>query len=378
MPDRVPVGVNLLWLRPGLVGGSEEYLCRQLAGLRELHHRYDPTLLVLGTFAPAHPDLAAAYPLAVAPVRGGNRPVRVASESAWLPTEAKRRGLRLLHHGGGTVPARGAGLPAVVTIHDLQYLRYPEYFGPAKRAWLRWAVPRGARRAAAVVVPSEYVKGTVVDAFHVAPEHVIVARHGLPERSQVLPTGEAELRERYGLPGQAVVYPAITYPHKNHTVLVEAIARLAPGRPDLRLVLLGGEGPAEAELRAAISRHGVGARVVRPGRVPDADRDGIYGLASVLAFPSRYEGFGAPVLEAMAAGLPVVAAAAAALPEVVAAGGLLVDPDDAGAWAEAIAMLLDDTGEADLLRAAGRARAAGFTAARSAAALVHAYGLALA
>jgi alpha-1,3-rhamnosyl/mannosyltransferase len=179
------------------------------------------------------------------------------------------------------------------------------------------------------------------------------------------------------LTGRVVVYPAITHRHKNHVVLVRALAELGTSHADVQLVLLGGRGPAEGLLGEQVARLGLRDRVVRPGRVPDADRDGLYAMASVLAFPSRYEGFGAPVLEAMAAGLPVVAAAAAALPEVVDGAGLLVPPDEPEAWAEALALVLDDEQEAELLRAAGRSRAATFTATRSAAALVHAYGLAV-
>ncbi len=370
------IGVNLLWLRPGVVGGSEEYLCRQLVGLLEIDHPFDPTLFVLPAFGGAHPDLASTYPTVVAPIGGARRPLRVGAEWTWLPAQARRRRLQLVHHAGGTVPATPTRGPTVLTLHDLQYLRYPEHFGRGKLSWLRHAVPRSVRRAGVTVVPSEYVRSTVIDAFGVEPARVVVAPHGLPEVGSS-PTPEAEVRDRYGLDGPYVVYPAITYPHKNHLVLVRALAQLGGSHPDLQLVLLGGAGPAEVALQAEITHLALGARVVRPGRVSDADRDGLYAAATALAFPSRYEGFGAPVVEAMAAGLPVIAADAAALPEVVGAGGLLVDPDDPAAWAEAIALVLDDDGEADLLRAAGRVRAAGFTAARSAAALTHAYGLAL-
>jgi len=143
--------------------------------------------------------------------------------------------------------------------------------------------------------------------------------------------------------------------------------------PGLGAVLLGGVGRAEAEVVAEIGRLGLGDRVVRPGRVSDADRDGCYGAAVALAFPSRYEGFGAPVLEAMALGCPVLAADATALPEVVGDGGLLLPIGDVDAWAAALARVAGDPGERAALAAAGRARAAGFTAVQSARALVSAY-----
>ena len=128
----------------------------------------------------------------------------------------------------------------------------------------------------------------------------------------------------------------------------------------------------------AIHQRGLRDRVVRTGRVPDRDRDGLLRCADALVFPSRYEGFGAPVLEAMAVGTPVLAAATTALPEVVGSAGLLLDPDDGDAWAHAIAAVLDDeTLRAELI-AAGRARAAELTATRSAAALALAYRGALA
>ena len=117
----------------------------------------------------------------------------------------------------------------------------------------------------------------------------------------------------------------------------------------------------------------LGDRVVRPGRIPDADRDGCYRAAVALAFPSRYEGFGAPVLEAMALGCPVVAADATALPEVVGDAGLLVTPGDVSAWRDALAGLADDGAEQARLAAAGIARARHFTATVTAQALLSAY-----
>jgi glycosyltransferase involved in cell wall biosynthesis len=135
----------------------------------------------------------------------------------------------------------------------------------------------------------------------------------------------------------------------------------------VRLVLIGGEGGEDDALRALAAQLGVARRVDRRGRVTDDERNRLVAGASALVFPSRYEGFGAPVLEAMAAGVPVVASRISALREVVGDSGLLVPPDDERTWADAIRSVLDDAAP---WRASGRARASSFTAARSAEALV--------
>ena len=285
----VRVGVNLLWCLPGAVGGSEEYLARQLAGLHDVAPDIHATVFVLPGFAAAHREVAARHELVVASLDARRRSRRVLTESTWLP--GRLAGVDVVHHGGGTVPARSPG-PILLTIHDVQYRTYPEYLTPLKRQYLRLAVPLAVRRAATIAVPSEYVRRTVIDGFGRDPDRVVVVPHGVDPPTA--PADADELRERYGLGDRRfVVYPAITHPHKNHRFLLELLA--GPWNdPDLALVLLGGRGLAEDDVVATIERLGLGPRVVRPGRVPAADRDGLIAAAEALVFPSEYEGFGAP------------------------------------------------------------------------------------
>lgn len=370
------VGVNLLWLVPGVVGGSEVATTTMLRGLADdppddLEH----VLFVLEPFLVAHPDLAERFETVVLPGSGRIKGARVAAEQSWLPAQLRRRAIDVEHHAGGTVPlapARRASIgsvghrPTVVTLHDLQPLDHPDHFSAAKRAYLRAVVPSSLRAADVVVVPSGWVADAVTARFGIDPGRVRVVHHGLPPVAE--PTPEPVLRARYELPGRVVLYNAITYPHKDHVTLARAFARLAAARPDLTLVLTGRSERAEPDLRAELARLDLGHRVRRTGAVPFADVTGLVDLASVLAFPSRYEGFGLPVLEAMARGTPVVAADASALPEVVGDGGRLVAPGDVDGWVDALAAVLDDPGEADRLATAGRRRAAHFTAAACAAA----------
>lgn len=364
------IDVNLLWCVPGDVGGSEQYLARQLRGLAEHDHGHEVHTYALPGLLAAQPGVAAAGPVVEAPFSGRSRPLRVAAEHSWLAWRS--RGADLVHHGGGTVPAIGTR-PVVLTIHDLQYLAFPHYFSRLKGEYLRRRMPRAVRRAAVVTVPSEFVKGTVVEALDVAPERVVVVPHGVEPELGVGATPADELRARYGLGERRVlVLPAATFPHKGHRFLLDLLAGpWADG--DLCLVFIGGRGLADAEVTEAIDRLGVGDRVVRPGRVPTADRDGLIRLAEAVVFPSQYEGFGAPVIEAMTLGTPVIASDLTAVPEVLGDAGLCL-PLTIDAWADALDRI--SARRADFV-ARGLVRAERFSCRHSAAALLDAYRLAL-
>jgi alpha-1,3-rhamnosyl/mannosyltransferase len=237
-------------------------------------------------------------------------------------------------------------------------------------------MPGSLRRADVITTPTEFVRHSLIADLGVDGARIDLVPHGLPPDFASGVIDEGALRARYDVPGPFLLYPAATYPHKNHILLLDALARMGD-RPDLRLVLTGGAGLGEESLLRVIHRRGLRDRVIRTGRVPDADRDALLRIADALVFPSRYEGFGAPVLEAMAVGTPVLAAAATALPEVVGSAGLLLDPNDPDAWADAIGRVLDDEALRAQLVTAGRARAAELTAERSAQALVRAYRKAL-
>jgi glycosyltransferase involved in cell wall biosynthesis len=366
----VNVAVNLLWMVPGGVGGSEEYVTRQLNALVD-QHLDQLTLFTLPGFADAHPDLAMRCRVMTAPVSGRRRELRVAAELGWLTMQLRRVRFDLVHHAGGTIPLGSPG-PTVLTIHDIQYLVYPDTFSSVKLAYLRRAVPAAVKRAVCIATPSAFVADTLAHAFGVPADRLVVVPNAIPVEGAE-GTAPAALRATYDLPGPIVVYPAITYTHKNHATLLTAMAPLLREDASLRLVLLGGVGPCEAELQATAARLGINDQVIRPGRIPAADRDGLYAMASVMAFPSRYEGFGIPVLEAMAAGCPVVASNVTALPEAVGEAGILVDPDDVNAWTEALRRVLNDPAVSADLRARGYRRAAAFTAENTAAALHLAY-----
>ncbi len=369
MTQRRTVAVNMLWCRPGKVGGSEEYLVRQLLGLAEVaatNSDLDVTIYAPRGFSRVHPELVAAWRVVEAPTDCSRRPLRVAVESTWLAARTQRTDL--VHDGGGTSPTFG-NPRRVLTIHDLQYTEFPEYFSAVKRAWLARRVPRSARRATHIVTPTRFVADTVVRTLGVPAAKVSVVRHGIEPDLGAHATSEAELRRRFALGArEVVVFPAITHPHKNHDFLLDLLAGPWRGR-DLQLVCAGGAGRAEQALHARCTALGLDSRVAFTGRVSPSDRDGVLRMATALVFPSRYEGFGAPVLEAMMLGTPVICSDQPALVEVVA-DAAVVRPLRVDAWADA----LDVVGQrrTDLVER-GRRRAADFTARASGEDLLRAY-----
>jgi glycosyltransferase involved in cell wall biosynthesis len=290
-------------------------------------------------------------------------------EATWLPHRLV--GSDVVHHGGGTVPLRSPD-PIVLTVHDLQYRTHPAYFTAVKRHYLELTMPRSVRRATVVAVPSEFVRASVIEAFDADPAGVVVVPHGFDPPPPDEITDDAVVRRRYGIGERRfVIYPAITHPHKNHRFLIDLLASEWTD-PELALVLLGGRGLADDDVSAAVAAHRVGERVIRPGRVSDADRDGLVAAAEALVFPSEFEGFGAPLLEAMALGTPIVCSDRAALPEV-AGDAAVVLPLSRDAWADSLETV---AGRRHLLVAAGHRRAAQFTTRLAGERLAGAYRLA--
>jgi glycosyltransferase involved in cell wall biosynthesis len=359
--------VNMLWCVPGRVGGSEEYLVRQVLGLAEQPgDRWPITVVAARGLREAHPELLEVADVVEPEFESHGRARRIIGEATWLRTHT--RSTALVHHGGGTAPV-GAHRPYVLTIHDLQFRTYPQYFSRLKRVYLGSVIPTSARRAAVVAVPSEYVRGSVVDAYGVDPERVMVVPHGIEPAvaSDIAPADE--LRARYALgDGPVLVYPAVTHPHKQHRFLIRMM-RDHWRDPDLRLVLCGGEGAVEHEVAGCTD-----PRVRRIGRVPAADRNGLLALADAMVFPSQYEGFGAPLIEAMTIGTPVVCSDATCMPDVVGDAGIVL-PLEPDAWADVPAQVR--TRRAELVTA-GHRRAASFTSAASGRALAAVYARAVA
>jgi glycosyltransferase involved in cell wall biosynthesis len=363
------VGVNLLWLVPGLVGGSEDYLVGLLGQLAaEPPAGVEVTLFVLQPFPAAHPDLAGAFETVVCDLSGRRKELRVLAESTWLAVQARRRGIEVMYHAGGTIPPVRVGAP-VVLVHDLQPLVFPEHFSLPKRLYLRRRLKPSVTRSAAIVSLSHWIGTEVVDRLGAEPARVFEAPPQ-PQPGEPLDPATAEALD---VDGPFFLYPAITYPHKNHRVLVEAFAGVVEAHPEARLVLTGGEAGAETELRALVERLGLGERVRRPGRVPRAQLAWLYANAVALTYPSRFEGFGLPLLEAMGHGCPVIAADSTAMPEVVGEAGLLVPPDQPRRWTAVMTELLERADRRAELAEAGRRRAATTSWARSAAETVAAW-----
>lgn len=402
------IGINLTWLSPGVVGGTEEHAVQLLRGLGSLND-FDLNLKVYANheFVQTYPDICQRWEVITMPwPLAAGRPLpqlltkmaRVLFENSWLAVVS--RGDSFVHHLGGSIPLLRSS-PAIVTIHDLQPLDKPENFSTTKRLWLRWLLPHSVRSSLRTLCPSQFTARRVRDRLGVDASRIEVVPYSCPDPTMTSPTTVSPAPEILDLPthdGEVagvvhldssissdagltasidyevdpfLLYPAIPYAHKRHMDIVETLTLLAPDYPHLSAVFTGRPGPQTEALRDRAERLGVGDRVHFVGRVPVAELDWLYDHALAVVFPSSYEGFGNPVLEAMARGCPVVVSSAGSLPEVVGDAGIVVDVGDIREYADAVASLIDKPGLARGLAMKARARFEkvdpGVTAARTAA-----------
>ena len=290
---------------------------------------------------------------------------------ALIPAALRRRRIDVFHgmdHVG--VPFVGKSGKYVATVHDVIPLILPETFTLRHRLVARAALARVRQTADLAIVPSRAVRDDVVRHLGLPDDRVVVTPEGCEPRFRPAsaPTVD-EAVVRYRLPPRYLLAVGIRDPRKNITALLHAFARLRrAGRIDagLRLVLAGARGRLDEPAFRTARSLGLDQAVMFPGFIDDDHLPALYSGAALFVFPSLYEGFGLPVLEAMACGVPVVTSDAASMPEVAGGAALLVDPRDVDALAAAIAQGLSDEGLRRRLRSAGLARAAQFSWRRTA------------
>lgn len=353
------IALSLLSLRPGAVGGAETYLRALVRHLPEVAGG-DELLLVLDR------DLARAleapgWTPAVAPV-GARALVAQRVLEAYTPWRARTME-RLFDDLGAEValfpqqsifPAR-VRTPAVLTVVDVQHLEHPEHLGLFDRTFRARAYPRSLEAARHVLAISEFTRRTLVERCRLAPERITAVPLGFTPRdlSRVEPHRAA---------GRYLYYPAATFPHKAHDTLFRTLGALRR-RGDLahRLILSGATTSHWPRLRRLARQVGIDDLLEHRGFVSRDAVDSLYAGADAVVFPSRYEGFGLPVVEAMARGVPTVASSTSSVPEVTGDAALGVDPRSVRQIAAALDRVLTDAELADRLATAGRARAEGFS-----------------
>jgi len=289
----------------------------------------------------------------------------------------RRLGADLVHYPAN-VGAVARKLPFVLTVHDLSYLRHPEWFPPGRALYYRRAVQRSARLARRIIADSQATATDLEELTGISPDRIDVVPLGVS--SEFHPQDAAAMhgvRKAYNLPERFFLFTGTLEPRKNLPRLIRAWCNIA-GDTDLDLVIAGREGWKVDTVREAILGHPESKRIHFPGFIPQQDLPALLSAAHAFVWPSLFEGFGLPPLEAMACGVPVLTANTSSLPEVVGAAALTVDPHDTDAIAGALFQLARDKELCAALREHGIERAAIFTWERSARMTLGTYRKALA
>ncbi len=278
-----------------------------------------------------------------------------------VPRLAQAAGAALLLKPAFSAPVRSS-LPTVIVAHDLAARRFPEQLHRPS-AWFfgRW-VPWTYRRAARIIAASDFTAAELRTMLGIPSERIaVVYQGGDPLARPDQQPQDDDLRRRYRLPQRFIIHVGTIEPRKNLAFLVRVFARLRQNDPDLGLVLAGQPGWRSDDVRQTVERLRLEQAVHFTGQINDDDRRSLERQARALVFPSTYEGFGRPLLEAMASGTPVVAAANSATPEIVGDAGTVVVGYDEGVWASAIERVIVDGPDREAVRSAGLVRSARFT-----------------
>ncbi|MGA1868902.1 MAG: glycosyltransferase family 4 protein [bacterium] len=325
-------------------GGIERYLRNLIKAFQKIDHINDYTLFTnkdnTGTF-----DLSDNFKEYCTPVSARFRPMKILWEQCILPFEVKRAGIDVLLSPGNLSPLI-VSCPSVVVIHDLIPFIWPGNFSKAELYSLRILLYLTAKKATKIITVSKSSERQILQQFNIPAEKITVVYEACDEKFLCSPApieNKKRIKEELGLKGDFILYIAPTRPHKNANRMLLAFSLLKKKyRIKHRLVITGCAGYHHNVLLKMIKDLGLAEEVVFIGYIPDDVLPTLYSAASVFIYPSYYEGFGLPVLEAMACGTPVVASNATSLPEVVGDAALLFDPHSTMQISESLYKVLTD------------------------------------
>ena len=292
-----------------------------------------------------------------------------------LPVELITGQVDVYHSPDFALPPTFRNTPTLLTVHDLSFCRQPSSAAPGLRHYLDGVVSRSVGRATHVLADSQSTKDDLMELYLTPENKITVLYAGVGSDFSPVTDQDtiAEVRSRYGLGDSPYILSVGTLqPRKNHVRLIAAFDR-ALRDSQYNLVLAGGDGWMYEDVRDQVVRRGLKQRVIYPGFVAEDDLPCLYSAASMMVFPSLYEGFGLPIVEAMACGVPVIASNASCLPEVAGNASLMVDPRDVSAMATAMQELVSQSSLRAALRARGLERAEQFRWENSAAELMQIY-----
>jgi glycosyltransferase involved in cell wall biosynthesis len=347
------IGVNALYLLPGGVGGTEIYLRQLLRALAEID---SPHHYLVFTNRETFPDLVPCsfrFEHCPQPVYATNRAMRILYEQFRLPGVLRSQKVDVLLNPGFTAPFL-TRVPSVTVFHDLQHVRHSEHFRRIDLAFWRLLLWQAARTSKHLIAVSQATRRDVLAHYHLPPDAVSAVTHGVEREFFSLVRNRDEKRPY-------ILCVSTLHPHKNLDRLVRVFARLQSGYPRLRLVLAGMRGFHTQQIEKQISDFGLRASVDVTGWIAREHLYDLYRRAAVFVYPSTFEGFGMPVLEALAAGLPVACSDIPPLHEAAGEAALFFHPEHDEEMLAALDRLLSDDTFATRLSAAGPARAGLFT-----------------
>lgn len=351
----IRIGVNALYLIPGGVGGTEIYLRHLLAALAEIDTENEYVVFMNRETGADLTPAQANFRQAPQKVRASFRPARILWEQTLLPIAAARLRLDVLFNPGFTSPAV-CPCPAVTVFHDLQHARHPEFFRWFDLPFWRLLLWISAHRSRLLVASSPATCADLLRVYRLAEGKVRVAPLGVDER--FFQVG----RERQGRSPQPYILCASTlHPHKNLGPLIRTFSQWRRDQPEFRLIITGVRGFHTAAIEALIAELGLGEAVRLAGWVPREEVYQLFRDAWAFVYPSTFEGFGLPLLEALAAGIPTACSAIEPLAWLAADAALKFDPFDPQAMREAVESIVNDAAVRKRLSEAGPARAAAFS-----------------